>query len=146
PHCTRILVVGKMTTVDAEPLWRASVRFRLNWLRRSPGSVTTGEGHGLEAEGAQLPRHTGAGGFARSGAVGDDGALLVSRAGPFAHLIGEYAHAPRDLSRVLVVLAPCAHVQHDRGRVARQQRRQFVWRDAWRVVGVWREQSFRRSL
>ena len=81
---------------------RAGLRrtFWLGRVFRAPGVEPAFQRGGPEAHVDQLLRRTGAGGFIRSGAVGDVFAVLRLAAGPNGKPVGQHPDAAGDLVRV----------------------------------------------
>ena len=78
-----------------------------------PGFIAAFEGGGMVALLLKLLRRTGAGGFIRSGAVGDDIAVFRAAVSPDDDLIRKYPNAAGDLAFLTVVVGTRAHIQHD---------------------------------
>ena len=82
------------------------------FLPRRPAS---GEGARFLPSGlSEFLRHTGAGRFVRSGAIGDEPRLLFEPEFPraFGHVVGRHSHSPRRLEAVFFKTAFGAHVEN----------------------------------
>ena len=69
----------------------------------TPGIEPAPQGDGVDPPGLELLRHTDAGGFIVSGAIGDHEPVAGLRAGPFGDLVWQHADTLWDLHSLPLV-------------------------------------------
>ena len=96
-------------TTTASPEWRPLLD-RLHRKLGAPGIEPASQGDGIDPPGQELLRHTDAGGFIVSGAIGDHEPVTGLRPRPFGDLVRKHADTLWDLHSLPLVPRTSPHV------------------------------------